>query len=362
MSILRTGISDLNQPVLRGIPANENVMLAPTGRADQVSGASAFLDISVRAQHLSSFAQRVQGIADQMSNSDLSADLLATGSLLSDKFARGVLLLFSTLEKFAEISEELAGKETSLLSRFLRIARDFTERALDSFNDFMGRMSAVMQSASGADAPASASASVSAYMTQVEWEISVSSDGTLGARGHITLVAVEITVSHGQNTADPLVLDLNGNGTIDTTGIAEGAAFDINGDGTPDESSFVTGGDAFLAFDLNGNGAIDSQHELFGDAGDYANGFAALADHDANADGVINALDPVFDNLELFYGYAGSSQVTRPLATTGVAELDLSSVADTVRLRAGDFISDSSAFTYDDGTAGLLADVMLTYV
>jgi hypothetical protein len=54
--------------------------------------------------------------------------------------------------------------------------------------------------------------------------------------------------------------------------------------------------DAFLALDINGDGRITSGRELFGEA-TGRDGFAALARHDENQDGVISREDPVFERL-----------------------------------------------------------------
>ena len=101
---------------------------------------------------------------------------------------------------------------------------------------------------------------------------------------------------------------MSGNG-FDLTGLAEGVMFNITGAGrellgwTRENSD-----DAFLALDLNNNGQIDNGGELFGNftqqpdppRGTEANGFAALAVYDDNADGKINASDQIYSVLRLW--------------------------------------------------------------
>lgn len=113
--------------------------------------------------------------------------------------------------------------------------------------------------------------------------------------------------------SSPLVLDLDGNG-VQTTALAQGAYFDHNGNGLAENTGWVGAGDALLVRDLNGNGRIDSGAELFGNettlagGGDAANGFAALAALDSNADGKVSAQDAAWAGLQLWKDLNGNGQ------------------------------------------------------
>ena len=111
----------------------------------------------------------------------------------------------------------------------------------------------------------------------------------------------------------PLVLDLDGDGRILTTGLEHGVEFDINGDGHLDSIGWTVraSGDGFLWLDLNRNGVVDSGRELFGTsmplpAGGFAdNGFDALAIYDqvefgGNGDGMISPGDSIWGRLRLW--------------------------------------------------------------
>ena len=100
---------------------------------------------------------------------------------------------------------------------------------------------------------------------------------------------------------DPLVVDLGGQGPC-TTGLNGARAFDLAGNGEQIMTSFVSGASAFLALDANGNGRIDSGQELFGDQHGAADGFEELRKYDLNQDGQIDAKDPVFSRLKLWFG------------------------------------------------------------
>jgi len=106
---------------------------------------------------------------------------------------------------------------------------------------------------------------------------------------------------------DPLTLDLDGDG-IETVAASttNPILFDHDGDGTKNGTGWIKADDGFLVLDRNNNGTIDSGQELFGDSTPLAgggmaeDGFAALAQEDTNADGVVNNLDTRWSQLRVW--------------------------------------------------------------
>lgn len=103
----------------------------------------------------------------------------------------------------------------------------------------------------------------------------------------------------------PLILDMDGNG-VQTLGLAVGTQFDIDADGTLDNTGWVGQGDALLVRDINQDGQINDGSELFGsrtikqDGSTASDGFDALRDIDSNRDGVFNADDKAFDEVNIW--------------------------------------------------------------
>jgi hypothetical protein len=113
----------------------------------------------------------------------------------------------------------------------------------------------------------------------------------------------------------------------------------------------------WLVLDRNGDGAITID-ELFGDATPLAdgtpakNGFAALAQYDANHDGVIDAGDPIFAQLALWDGAA-----LTPLASR-VARIELANHREPRCNRFG-CEGERSLLVTTAGTRGAVVDVYL---
>jgi len=116
----------------------------------------------------------------------------------------------------------------------------------------------------------------------------------------------------------PIVIAVGQDSNYQFTSAEDGVWFDMDGDGVLNLVAWTRPGDpvAFLALDLNGNGIIDNGTELFGNSTilpngqSVGNGFDALAYYDANGDGIIDPLDPIWPSLRLWidWNHDGVSQ------------------------------------------------------
>ena len=136
-----------------------------------------------------------------------------------------------------------------------------------------------------------------------------------------------------QRPKDPLSLDLDRNGKIDTLPRSAGVHFDLDNSGFAEQTSWLAPGDGFLVLDRNNNGHIDGGAELFGsettlNSGKVAeNGFEALAEWDSNTDGKITAEDAIYHRLCIWQdknsnGIVNSGELNT-LQAHGVAEIHL---------------------------------------
>jgi hypothetical protein len=103
---------------------------------------------------------------------------------------------------------------------------------------------------------------------------------------------------------DPLMIDLDRNGTVNTTD--KKRYFDLNADGIIEQTSWAAPGEGILVLDRDGDGRITSGRELFGDRTVMSNGkvatsgFQALSDLDSNRDGIIDSNDTMFSELRVW--------------------------------------------------------------
>ena len=97
---------------------------------------------------------------------------------------------------------------------------------------------------------------------------------------------------------DPLVIDLDGNGIETTTLDGSNVFFNLDGGKFTSRTGWLSGNDGFLVLDRDHNGTIDDISEMFGNRD--VGGYAHLAQYDDNQDGVIDANDAIWSQLQIW--------------------------------------------------------------
>ena len=126
--------------------------------------------------------------------------------------------------------------------------------------------------------------------------------------GRAGKLAAAITNADTAQTFRPVALDLNGDG-VKTTGASKTVALNVDDTGYIKSTAWLdnpsTGSgqaDGFLFLDRNYNGQMDGGRELFsnGAVSLSERGLAGMRWIDSNYDGKITALDPVWDQLQVW--------------------------------------------------------------
>lgn len=162
---------------------------------------------------------------------------------------------------------------------------------------------------------------------------------------------------------DPLSLDLNRNGAIDTLSRDAGVHFDLDNSGFAESTSWVAPGDGLLVLDRNNNGFIDGGAELFGtdtklESGEFAsNGFEALSEFDKNGDKIIDSFDGIYDDLRVWVdgnsdGVSQSDELLT-LSELGISSIDLQYSVNEYTDPNGVVHQEEGQFYYEDGSSGL---------
>lgn len=270
------------------------------------------------------------------------------------------------ISRLSQIDPSLAKNYQALLDFIAQQDPDAAEtlnRTLDS----------VLESASGFGSARSASGPSTAAPTTQEFQIALQATYTelraeLADGTTITAERVEIVFSaqmqRARGAADPLVLDLDGNG-FDTTTAEAGHDFDLLGDGSIVRAATVTGGDALLVYDRNQNGIIDDGTELFGDQNGAVDGFAELARYDQNADRQIDANDEIYALLGVFQDRNRNGQ-TDPGELQRLADINIASIQLNARKVDGDSngnrIDSVATFQRTDGMQGSVGELFFNYI
>lgn len=270
-------------------------------------------------------------------------------SLAGDEFSRKV---HSQAGRLAQIDPKLAEQYRAVVD----LLNQTDPKAAKHFLNFIDRM------LENADIPEAEPLSVSQALPEgVQLDLSISAHveqlvaQVQGNSISVTQQSVDLHLelhvgSAPQKKADPVVLDLNGDG-VQTSGIAHGVSFDLEATSVATQVSFVQGDDALLALDRNGNGIIDDGRELFGTQHGAANGFEELKKFDDNEDGVIDVHDTAFSQLQ------GVLRRGRGLETATLAQLGVKSILTAYQdqyrvLASGDDILQVGTFRRGDGSTG----------
>jgi len=127
-----------------------------------------------------------------------------------------------------------------------------------------------------------------------------------------------LSIRAGDALKDPLVINFSGNAAELTQ---REFSFDLDLDGRKDQIAFVKPGSGFLALDRNGNGQIDDGGELFGPK--TGEGFAELAEHDADGNRWIDENDPIYEQLRIWSKDAQGNDQLVGLGQRGVGAIYL---------------------------------------
>ena len=161
--------------------------------------------------------------------------------------------------------------------------------------------------------------------------------------------------------ADPLVIDLDGDGIETIAQSDSNVYFDIDNDLFAERNGWIKGDDGFLVLDRNGNGQIDDITEMFGSR--FGGGYADLASYDANRDIAISAADPTWAALRVWQDKDGDgitdSGELHSLDQLGIASLSLAKDPLATTTPQGVQLIGRSTVSFADGSTSRMFEALL---
>ena len=173
----------------------------------------------------------------------------------------------------------------------------------------------------------------------------------------------ELPDNHKPQQYDPLAIDLDNSGKVETVGLSAGILFDHDADGVKTGTGWVASNDGLVVRDINNDGKITSGREIFGENTILANGqkakdaFEAIADLDINKDGKVDVKDAAFSQLKVWQdknqnGISEASEL-KTLTELGITSISTQASITGVQNSAnGNVEIGFSSFERADGSKG----------
>lgn len=166
--------------------------------------------------------------------------------------------------------------------------------------------------------------------------------------------------------ADPVFIDLDGDGVSLVSHRDSNVEFDFDGDGMADRTTWVDQGDGVLFLDLGNDGLITSRNEIaFATLAGAQSDLAALALLDANYDGLFSADDYAFTAFKIWSDLNGDGRSSvdevMTLEQAGVVSIDIRLNHDRFAIDGGR-VHNTTIVSFTDGHTSSAWDVDLETV
>ncbi|API86507.1 calcium-binding protein [Francisella uliginis] len=186
---------------------------------------------------------------------------------------------------------------------------------------------------------------------------------SMGIQSIDELVLSKFQQAATQRYGDPLVVDLDRDGKLETTSANGDVLFDHDNDGQATGTGWVNADDGLLVRDIDGSGTIDSGRELFGDntiksdGTKAVDGFDALNDLDSNNNNVFDSSDTAYEEVKVWQdkdqdGVTDEGELTS-LADAGIDSIDLNAKTVNQNVEGGILRKTSTATNTDGGTTAV---------